>query len=435
VDIDFVEDNYSRSRIDLVKEIVKKRKNFELNRQAIAELQKWPKDLPLSKELLQIVIVAFKEISILNFQRFMHVLRVIEYFHNLTNGNFNYFIDNLTISNGEILSDAILDTYRSNLKNLKDMYNNLDEYDKELLWFITILHDIGDAGKHAEHGIIGSELIELELSNSDYSQERIYLAKEIINYHIYPGMIAQGERTPGSLMKVINSISNERLIQVKFIKFLIILHVVDFAGWDLKGNKLTPNNLAERMEYLDKSGLRNLIANFWKYRLIKLSIENYNEPINVEYTHKIWEQIDKLMSEREKHFFKKHLNRTIELEDCMPIIHALSRNDHSSMKSAKRFVKFFRFLTQLAEIFKSSSLLVRSNHYPLEEENEFSLAYINNCIDTIPDEIQVVNVKEHLAENNMTHFYNMPIRIETNGHLKLIIDLDRIINELIVGRI
>jgi hypothetical protein len=424
----YIEDIYYKSRINLITEIINKRNNFNDKRQAIIKLQKWPADQPLSGEPWQIMIEDFKEILLLSLQRFLHVWRVIEYFRNLVNGNFDFFIRNLSISNGEMVTKAILKKYAMNLEILCDTYNGLNANDKEILWFITILHDIGDVGKHAEHCIIGSDLLKLELSHSDYSQDMINLADKVVKYHIYPGMIAQGEITPRSLIEVINNISDNTSIQDIFIKFLVIFHIVDFAGWDPEGNKLTPENLVERMEYLDKIRLESLSQNFWWERLRKLSIEDYNYPINIDYIDKIYQQINFLLDKAELALFKKHLNETIQLEDCLPIIHALSRYDHSSEKSAKRFVKFFKLLSQFAEISGQSCLIVTSNHYPLEKDFEYSLKYINYNIDRISDEMHAKELEEHL-NNSRTFLYNIPIKVETKPCYKLIIDINEIIHK------
>lgn len=420
---------YYQERINLVKGIISKRKDFLAEKELVKELQTQPKDLSLSSEIKKKILRTFPELSLLEYQRFEHVFWVIEYFHKLASGNFDYFVDTLPMNEKDKASNETFDIYITNLKILHDMYNSLKEDEKEILWLITVLHDIGDIGEHAKHCEKGAELIRLILSPSNYSADDILLARNVVNYHIYPGMVAQGERTPRSLIKAIESISKEEGVQDNFSKVLIIFHTMDLAGWRAGKNSLTPDSLKIRMEYLDKMKLDGLTKNFWRYRLEKLSKEDFYAFIKPEYVEKIWGQINQLILKEEMEFFIKHLNETVDLEDCMPIIQSLSRIGQSSIESAKNFVKMFRFFAQFAELYGADYTLISSNHYPLEKEYEFVLGYINKCLRKVPDKMSKDELREHLEKNGMSTLYGIPIKGDKKHKYKLIFDIDMLIKQ------
>jgi len=424
---------YYRTRINLAKEIFSKRmeehKDFLAEKRLLEKLQTWPKDRSLSFKIKEKILRTFPELSLLEYQRFEHVFCVIEYFHKLVNGNFDYFVNRLSITEKERASDETLNDYTKNLKILHNIYNSLNVDEKEIMWLITILHDIGDIGEHAKHCENGAELIRLMLSLSDYSDYVINFAVNVVNYHIHPGMVDQGERTPISLIKAIRSISREKEDQDKFSEFLIIFHAVDLAGWRVGKNSLTPDSLKRRMEYLDKTKLEELRNNFWEYRLKRLSKEDFYADTKQEYVKEIWAQIDHLILKEENEFFKKHLNGTIELGDCMPVIQSLSRIGHSSAKSAKKFVKMFRFFVQFAELYGTEYTLITSNHYPLEKEYQFVLDYINECLVGVPDQMSKNELKEHLESNNKRSFYNIPIKVNEEPRCELVFDIDKMIEQ------
>lgn len=417
---------YYQDRINLVKKIISKRKDFLAEKEVLKELQNLPKDLSLSSEIKEKIMRTFPELSLLGYQRFEHVFCVIDYFHKLVSGNFDYFVNSLPIDEKERASNETLTDYITDLKILHNLYNSLKEDEKELLWLISMLHDIGDIGEHAEHCEKGAELIKLILAPSNYSATDVHLASNVVNYHIYPGMVAQGERTPSSLIKAIESVSQEKEVQDKFSKFLIIFHAVDLAGWRSGKNSLSPDSLKKRMEYLDKMKLEGLSKNFWRYRLEELSKEDFYAPIKPEYVKKICDQVNQLIPKEEMEFFKKHLNETMELEDCMPMIQSLSGICQSSTESAKNFVKMFRFFAQYAELYGADYTLITSNHYPLEKEYEFVLDDINKCLRRVPDKMNKDELREYLENNGKKNFYKIPIKV--NDH-KLIFDIDIQIEE------
>ena len=418
---------YYQERINLAKERISKKKDFLPVKELLKELQTQSKDSPLSSKIKEKILRAFPELSLLEYQRFEHVFSVIEYFHKLVSENFNYFVNTLPMNEKEKTSNETFNDYITNLKILHNIYKSLKEEEKEILWLITVLHDIGDIGEHAEHCEIGAELIELVLARSDYSLDDINLAINVVKYHIYPGMVAQGERTPRSLIKAIESISQKKEFQDKFSKFLIIFHTMDLAGWRAGKNSLTPDRLERRMGYLNKKRLEDLTKDFWRYRLEQLSKEDFDAPIKQEYVEKIWGQINQLLSQEETNFFEKHLNETIDLEDCMPIIQSLSRiGKSSSTESAKNFIKMFRFFAQFAELYRADYTLISSNHYPLEKEYKFILDYINKCLRKVPDKMSKDKLKEHLEKNAMNSFFDIPIKVKD---YKLIFDIDILIEK------
>ena len=414
-----VKECYYRQRIDLAKGVLtereKKKKGFLPEKELIKELQSWHKDLPLSIEVKEKILRTFPELSLLEYQRFHHVFQVIEYFHRLVSGNFNYFVNTLSVDEKEGAYNKTIDKYIGNLKKLHDIYDSLREDEKEILWLITILHDIGDIGEHSEHSETGSELIRSLLVHSDYSDDDVNLASSVVNYHIYPGMVAEGERTPRSLINGIESISQDGGVQNKFSEFLIIFHIVDLAGWKAGKNSLTPDKLETRMKYLYKINLKDLKENFWMYRLEKLSKEVFAK--------KIEGQINQLIPNEEMEFFTKHLNETVDVEDCMPIIKSLP---------IKNFVKIFRFFAQFAELYGTDRILISSNHYPLEKEYEFVLDSINKCLIRVPDKMSKDELRNHLETNGISSFYGIPIisiKKDKKHRCKLIFDIDTLIEQ------
>jgi hypothetical protein len=428
-----IKEYYYQERINLVKGILSKRKeerkDFLAEKELLKELQTWPKNLSLSLEIKEKILITFPELSLLEYQRFEHVFCVIEYFHRLVSGSFDYFVNTLHINGKERPANETLANYIKNLESLHNIYNSLKGEEKEILWLITILHDIGDIGEHAKHCGRVAELIRLILASSNYSVDNINLVSNVVKYHIYPGMVAQGERTPRSLIKAIKSISKEEEVHDKFLNFLIIFHTMDLAGWRAGKNSLTLDSLKRRMEYLDKMKLEGLTKNFWWYRLKELSKEDFFAPIKPEYVEKIWGQINQLISKEEKKFFEKHLNETVDLEDCMPIIQSLSSIGQSSTESAKKFVKMFRFFAQYAELYGTNYTLITSNHYPLDKEYEFVLYYINKCLEGVPDQMSKNELKEHFENNNKSSFYNIPIKVDKESKYKMIFDIDKMIEQ------
>lgn len=393
------------------------KKDFSAEKELIERLQNWPKYSSLSIEIKEEILKIFPELFLLEYQRFYHVLRVVEYFHRLVSGNADHFVNTLSVNERESASAETLDKYIKDLEKLHDIYESLRKDEKEILWLITILHDIGDVGEHSEHCEKGAELIKSLLSHSGYSSDDVNLASSVVNYHIYPGMVAQGERTPKSLINAIESVSQDEEVQNKFCKFLIIFHTMDLAGWRADKNRLTPDNLKVRMKYLDRINLESLKKDFWKYRLEKLSKENF--------VRKLGGQINQMVHKEELDFFIKHLNETVDIEDCMPIIKSLS---------LKNFVKMFRFFAQFAELYGTEYTLISSNHYPLEKEYEFVLDSINKYLITVPDKMSKDELRNHLENNGMSIFYGIPIISIKNNEkhrCKVIFDIDALIEQKI----
>ncbi len=415
--------DFYQERINLARDIINAKKDFSDEKALVKEIRNQPEDLPLSSEIKEKIMEEFPELSLLNSQRLEHVFCVIDYFHKLTGANFDYFVNTLPIKKPP---DETFTDYTTNLNALHKLYNSLEEDEKEILWFITILHDIGDIGKHIEHCEKGAELIELILSRSDYSPDNVNLAANVVRYHTYLGMVTEGERTPRSLIKVIENVSRKKEFQDKFTEFLVIFHSMDLAGWKAGKNSLTPDKLGERMIYLDKKRLGSLAKEFWKYRLEQLSREDFNAAVKPEFTEKIWQQITQLIPAEEISLFSKHLNETIDIEDCMPVIRAPLRIGQEVMDSAKNFVKMFRFFTQFAELYGKDYTLISSNHYPLEKENEFVLDYFNDCLIKVPDRMNKDKLREHLEKNGMNSFFGIPIKVKENN---LIFDVDALIEQ------
>ena len=413
--------DFYQERINLARDIINAKKDFSDEKALVKEIRNQPEDLPLSSEIKEKIMEEFPELSLLNSQRLEHVFCVIDYFHMLTGGNFDYFVNTLPIKK---TPDETYNDYTTNLNALHKLYNSLEEDEKEILWFIVILHDIGDIGKHIEHCEKGAELIELILSRSDYSPDNVNLAANVVRYHTYLGMVTEGERTPRSLIRVIESVSRKKESQDKFAEFLVIFNSMDLAGWKAGKNSLTPDKLGERMIYLDKKRLGSLAKDFWRYRLEQLSREDFNPPVKPEFVEKIWQQTNQLISSEEIGFFHKHLNETIDIEDCMPVIRAPLRIDQKVVDSAKNFVKMFRLFTQFAELYGKDYTLISSNHYPLEKENEFVLDYINDCLIKVPDRMNKDELREHLEKNGMNGFFGIPVKIKGNN---LIFDIDMLI--------
>lgn len=413
--------DFYQERINSARDLINAKKDFLDEKALVKEIRNQPEDLPLSSEIKRKIMQEFPELSLLNSQRLEHVFCVIDYFHKLTGANFDYFVNILPIKK---MPDETFNDYTTNLNVLYKLYNSLEEDEKEILWFIVILHDIGDIGKHIEHCEKGAELIELILSRSGYSQDNVNLAANVVRYHTYLGMVTEGERTPRSLIRVIESFSRKKGFQDKFAEFLVIFHSMDLAGWKAGKNSLTPDKLRERMMYLDKKRFGSLAKEFWKYRLEQLSREDFNASIKPEFTEKIWQQINQLIPSEEISLFSKHLNETIDIEDCMPIIRAPLRIGQEVMDSAKNFVKMFRLFTQFAELYGKDYTLISSNHYPLEKENEFALDYINDCLIKIPDRMNKDELRNYLEKNDMNSFFGIPVNIKGNN---LIFDIDILI--------
>jgi len=205
--------DFYQERTSLARDMINKRKGFSDEKALVNEIRNQSEDLPLSSEIKEKITDKFPELSLLNGQRLEHVFCVIDYFHKLTGGNFEYFINTLPVKK---MPDETFNDYTTNLNALHKLYDSLEEEEKEILWFIVILHDIGDIGKHIEHCEKGAELIELILSRSDYSTVNVNLAANVVRYHTYLGMVTEGERTPRSLIKIIESVSRKKELQDKF---------------------------------------------------------------------------------------------------------------------------------------------------------------------------------------------------------------------------
>ncbi len=89
--------DFYQERINLARDIINAKKDFSDEKALVKEIRNQPEDSPLSSEIKEKIMEEFPELSLLNSQRLEHVFCVIDYFHMLTGGNFDYFVNTLPI--------------------------------------------------------------------------------------------------------------------------------------------------------------------------------------------------------------------------------------------------------------------------------------------------------------------------------------------------
>ena len=103
-------------------------------------------------------------------------------------------------------------------KNIKRVYNKLDENNKQLLKIIALFHDLGK-GRKEDHHIVGEKLIANFMKTLKFKDKDIKIAKRVVKYHTTMSNVAQREDIDNdkTLLKFANIVQNKTNLNMLYI--------------------------------------------------------------------------------------------------------------------------------------------------------------------------------------------------------------------------
>jgi len=186
--------------------------------------------------------------------------------------------------------------------------------DRELLYLIALLHDVGEQVKTQGHPNESARMIEPWLEQIGFSQEKINKVKSVLRSHVDLGTLYFAERTPDYLSSNPGSLNIDLKSQKgqEYIKMLSLLTFVD-TGEAIVGEKAEfYAEVGNNPKYLDE--LKN---NFYERRQ-KLFSSKADEKIDNDKYLKVNEELkklEKLLTKEEMEKFVKAINSGIEVID------------------------------------------------------------------------------------------------------------------------
>jgi len=116
-------------------------------------------------------------------------------------------------------------------KNLKEIFNRLDERKKALLKLVTLLHDCGK-GRSRDHSIVGAELFGVYAKKIGLPQDEIKLGRELILYHTKMSIVAQREdlHSEQTILKFASIFSTQEKLDM--------IYLLTYSDMRAVGNKI-----------------------------------------------------------------------------------------------------------------------------------------------------------------------------------------------------
>ncbi len=145
--------------------------------------------------------------------------------------NFTETIGRIDLNQTKV-DEALFDKYRDMLKEIVE-----NEEERELIYLIALLHDVGEAEKPQGHPQRSAEMIKPWLEDI-LSQKQIDKVEAVIRSHVDLGTLYFAERTPDYLKKSLgkNFQDGEDKKYLNYVKFLSILTLLD-AGESITKKK------------------------------------------------------------------------------------------------------------------------------------------------------------------------------------------------------
>jgi len=387
----------------------------------VSDLRNFPPELPISTQLKKKILETFPILTQLSQAKVDHTFRVLEYLHRLTSGNFRYFYDNLSKAERKSMSTTDRQKYFEYFRGLYEIYEKLTEAEKQTLWLVVILHDIGYTKATAiDHGQKGAELASPILKKVGLARDLVELGTKLIYCHALIGQQCIGEMVPRYVLRIFKEIPQAD--REKFVNLVRVINSMDLAGWKTDKNVLIPYWQARYLEFGNLENLATIDATggFYEYRLEKLARTSFDIPDGVD-RKKLKTRVAKLIPKEERTIFKKHLNTTIgNITGLGEIILSLNSQDPSYTS----LVKLLRFFTQITELSLRDSGMtdiseITSNFYEIPDRQQpLILEELAKRLKDIPERMDLGELKIHLSDNNWARFYGIPLILK-EGKLSL----------------
>ena len=186
--------------------------------------------------------------------------------------------------------------------------------DRELLYIIALLHDVGEQVKTQGHPKESARMTELWLKQLGFREEQINKAKSVIRSHVDLGALYFAERTPDYLSSNPESLNIDLKSQEEqgYIKTLSLLTFVD-TGEAIVGKKAEfYAEVGNNPKYLEEL-INNFYERRWKLFSSKAD-ENIDDSKNVKVNEEL-KKLEELLSKEKMAKFKETINRGIQVID------------------------------------------------------------------------------------------------------------------------
>jgi [protein-PII] uridylyltransferase len=114
-------------------------------------------------------------------------------------------------------------------QNIKELFDNLNEKNRQILKIVALFHDLGK-GRKEDHHLVGAKLVAEFMQNLKFKNEEIEIAKKLIKYHTTMSNISQREDIDND--RILLNFAN--IVQTK--EFLKMLYILTYADMDAVGN-------------------------------------------------------------------------------------------------------------------------------------------------------------------------------------------------------
>lgn len=114
-------------------------------------------------------------------------------------------------------------------QNIKELFDNLNEKNRQILKIVALFHDLGK-GRKEDHHLVGAKLVSDFMTKLSFQHEEVEIAKKLVKYHTTMSNISQREDIDNDriLLNFVN------IVQTK--EFLKMLYILTYADMDAVGN-------------------------------------------------------------------------------------------------------------------------------------------------------------------------------------------------------
>ncbi len=102
--------------------------------------------------------------------------------------------------------------------NIKNVYDNLTQNQKQILKIVALFHDLGK-GRKEDHHIVGEKIIAEFMQNLNFKDNEIKLAKKLVRYHTTMSNVAQREDIDNdkTLLNFANIVEDKTTLNMLYI--------------------------------------------------------------------------------------------------------------------------------------------------------------------------------------------------------------------------
>ncbi len=353
--------------------------------------------------------------------RLNHIFRAIHRFAQLTAGNMEALYQDIPTA----AKTVDLESYTSRVEAVRSLYFGLEAEERQAVWLLVILHDIGTAETLVDHHLHSANLIGPLLRRANLRRDLIHAVKEAAGTHHDIGEVTLGELTPADLLGQIEGIpAAQRQLYLALLRLSV---AADLAGWQ-EANHLTPYWLDRYAQFSNPDTLRQMDeeGQYGPYRLRQMGRPKMQVPLTPLEGQALFQAVDALVSPEERPQFDEAINRLLRLDVAPSYVHDLAAAD----PTYRSFVKLLRLFAHVAlstrqEPFEQgqiSSFVFSVYGLSKEERTTVKRPALDRLVQLlagVPDQLTTAQTRQTLEGSNWSSFFGIPLTFQPG---RLVID-------------